>query len=294
MTITKVNPPGWPAGGKLTSAQANAFDTKLITALDKTGDTVSSGTITWGTGATLVIADAATLTISTLSASLTGKINIPAPGYINVATGGLIQFAAGGLMTMGGTQTVTGAGLVQTSAGGRIKLGDSDWLQLNTRTYSRYFPFANVVVPSGTANWSANIDGLKSAAAGAQIRFSLPTWLQDGATLASVDLLVFPAPGAHGSSVAHSVTIYKRTVAAGSGIPSWTSIGSESISAAGWGDGNVKTVSITVGSVISAGDQIAIDIFDETAGAGTYPVGGVYNVYLGASLNFSIAELRPA
>lgn len=37
MTISKVNAVGWAVGEKLTSAQANAFDTKIITALDGSG-----------------------------------------------------------------------------------------------------------------------------------------------------------------------------------------------------------------------------------------------------------------
>lgn len=43
MTITKVNASGWSSGAKLTSTQANSFDTKIVTALDKTsaGDTLS-------------------------------------------------------------------------------------------------------------------------------------------------------------------------------------------------------------------------------------------------------------
>lgn len=43
MTISKVNASGWSFGEKLTSTQINSFDTKLITALDKTsaGDTLA-------------------------------------------------------------------------------------------------------------------------------------------------------------------------------------------------------------------------------------------------------------
>lgn len=52
MTISKVYPATWSVGEKLTSAQANSFDTKLITALDKTpaGDTLAGQVVASGLG----------------------------------------------------------------------------------------------------------------------------------------------------------------------------------------------------------------------------------------------------
>lgn len=55
MSISKVNVPGWGVGDQFTSTQANAFDTKIITALDKTsaGDTLS-GAITLSTAGRII------------------------------------------------------------------------------------------------------------------------------------------------------------------------------------------------------------------------------------------------
>lgn len=291
MAFTKIWPAGVSAGQVLTHTEFTALDLDHENSVDKTGDTVTGGM----TFSSQVDMDGALSVNDAAAFTATSATVVQSGATWAVQSGATFDFQNGSTSKSTGTFLITGAnGKLQTASSGRVKLNDSDWVELNSRTVSRYFPFANVVVPTGTSNWTANIDGLQSGAAGAQIRFSMPWWLQDGATLATVDLFVFPAPGAHGTSTAHSVTIYKRTVAAGAGVPSWTSIGSASISAAGWGDGNVKSVAVTVGSVISAGDQIAIDIYDETAGTGTYPVTGVYNLYLGATLHYTMTEHRPA
>lgn len=113
MAITKVNLPGWGFGDKLASAQINSFDTKIITALDKTtaGDQLA-GVVT--------MAATAALRASTSGAKISATVS---GAKIEATTSGATIEASGGADII-----VTGAGsTLATASGGRISLGDNDY-----------------------------------------------------------------------------------------------------------------------------------------------------------------------
>lgn len=148
MTISKVNPPTWGVGAKLTSAQANSFDDKIITALDKTsaGDTLSgkvqcSGvgriidsyvvgadadtTYSAGTASTIVVPNTITAnrvyTFNTTGASTGDQINVlckPGPYTITLVD----DPSLGTIATLGGqTGTVSlSCNMIYTGAGGWV------------------------------------------------------------------------------------------------------------------------------------------------------------------------------
>ena len=127
MTISKVNPSGFGVNSLLSSAQMNAFDTKIITALDKTtaGDTLA-GAITVASGGSITLAAGATLSApSTSYVALTlgvgAVINANAVGVIGSnAASAIYSAAAGGIRSsfVGGIDTNVAGGISSGVAGG--------------------------------------------------------------------------------------------------------------------------------------------------------------------------------
>jgi len=117
MSITKINPPGWPLGGEVTSAQFNAIDTKLITALDKTsaGDTLS-GVVTVAAGGGLYMSGANTYI---QAASATAQI-------VAAVSGAVIGATASGAYV----EASTAGAKIRTRNGGRLEHGDNDYPNL--------------------------------------------------------------------------------------------------------------------------------------------------------------------
>ena len=305
MSFTKINPPGWASGDTLTHTQITALDTDHANAVDKTGDTVT-GAVAFGAGSSLTIAAGITATVSDGGALVVAGTETIS-GTANVATGGALTVQSGASFTLNTgssnsfrelvtvTKSAGANGTIQTASGGRFVLGDSDWVQMSSARAltGKSIHFGAITLPQGTTGWQTTLQGLQSTAAGATIQFPVQRHLMDGATLATVDIYVYPAPGSHGSSLGGSVTLYRRTLTAGSGLPGWTSIGTASLSATGWGDGNVKKVTITPAVALTSSDFVSIGVVDENVGSGTYPVSAAYNIILGAVLNYTITEQRP-
>lgn len=279
MAFSKTWPSGVAALQVLTHTEFTALDNDHANAVDKTGDTITSGhTITWGYGAILALANG-------------GAINGVAGAAFNFAgdmllTGGLATFTAEAGTTFvlkgtcgvyaGATFDVSGASTrIKTASGGRIVLGDNDYPTFSaTRNFARGVSLAGIVLPSGTTGWTVGANGLTSTASGANIsNFAVPQRLMDGATLASIDLYVTPSTTT--ATLGGLFTAYRRTLATGAGLAAWTSLGSVSISGASWTDGLVHKVTATVGAVISAADQFSFSIGDQTGGA--YAGGSVYH-----------------
>jgi hypothetical protein len=285
----------------LTHTEFTALDNDHANALDKTvaGDSIA-GAITWLSGSSATWANGSSATVNGHVTIGTGTLTVSGGGTFDLVAGcaATINTGAGLQVAAGAAIEVNGAGAeVHTYAGGRIVLGDNDWIKLSAARAltGQMVHFGASPLPAGTTGWSQGLNGLTSTAAGATCQFPIQRSLKDGATLATVDVYVYPAPGAHGATLAGTVTMYKRTLVGGAGVPGWVSVGSVSMTGGGgtWGDGQIKKLTFSPAAVVTSSDEISFGISDENVSGGTYPVGGVYNIVMAAVLNYTITEHRP-
>ena len=172
MTFSRINPPSWGVGAKLTAAQINALDIQLAKALDKTGDTVSSGTIAFGTSQT--ITHAGFLSVSGTLAT-TGLVGFNGGTAAQFASASSCAFASGStttfqfgstlsIATLGATLTgklaIPAPGYIDVQAGGLIQFATTAQLTM----------LGNQYVSSGT--------GRITTTAGGRIVLSDNDWIQ--------------------------------------------------------------------------------------------------------------------
>lgn len=293
MTFSKTYPAGVSAGMVVTHQAFQDIDEKTALAVDKRGDTIdAAATITWPSGSTCAFSLGSTLTISTLGAHLAGKLNVDNLGYINVDSGGLIQWAAGSTATIAGTLNVVSTGIIKTGSGGRIQLNDADWIELADAPRaltSRMLNLGASPLESIVAGWTQTSDGVTSGAAGAAFAMAVPQ-LHDAAALVSIDVFVLPDPVPRVPSSAGSFALKYRAPAAGAPTPLQNVGGATgSLTSAGWGDGQVKQITLAIGATVSAANVYLLSVVDESGGGYT---GG--NKIQGVAFNYTIADCRPS
>lgn len=310
MTFARVKPTGWSRGETLTTAEINALDTNQANAVDKTGGTTITGSITWGSGSSAAWNNGSSVTQQAGSTwTLEGATSIPTGVTVTFAGGSTLNVAGStdfagtttfsGAVTMSGTLTVSGAGKVKTSASGRIELGDNDYPTFSaTRSRS-----VRIGITPALAYWAStytdftydsSTPGMTSATLGAA--FVVPLHgLHNGATLSTLDVYFTPRVTTTTPATPPSVQLYRRAITAGAAIGAQTALsGTATQSYTPGGDYNdgkalIMTYTCTTNNVIDTASYIYYLVVTDESGAGAV----VGNRYHAVVCNYTaIADMR--
>ena len=301
MTFSKTFPAGVAAGAVLTHSALQDIDQKTFQALDKSGDTVTSGTIAFGASQTITHAgllsvsgtlattgivgfNAGTAAQWAVGTTLTGSgtswaftnsaIALSGASYITLANSAIDAGPGATInLSVGATLNVASTSVIAVAAGGFLQMaGTVVPTFVTTRTYNRVVPLGGVVVrPDLSSLYAAWTTGIKSLTAGpaTALRFFLPHWLPDSVILNSVDLRFTPVGGHAGLPVGNiQLNIYYYTTAAGASFPAPSLIGAATyspVSLADYNNGQVKSlVSTPSAGLFSDTREYMFEIIDES------------------------------
>ena len=228
MAITKVRPGGFALNTKLLSTEMSSFDSKLVTALDKSsaGDTLS-GTVTLATGAAIVVPSTALFQAALIGTSViqANAVNVVQANTAN----GIMAYAAGGIGSYiaGGINAGIAGGIVSGATGGiSLTGGANDYPTYGTprtRTIHVSPITAATETTSAPGAWqrlSTNPAGLRTSLTNANIQagqigqFFMRVPQMQGATLASVTVSLFVSVAHNGQPVPAALPsffVYKST-----------------------------------------------------------------------------------
>lgn len=199
MAFQRVNPSGWPFGGKLTSAQQNQLDINVSNALDKTvaGDTLA-GVVGMGASAAVLVNTPGAKIVSSVLNGIQGTVN---QAIVANGNGCIVSLGANGGFWLAG--------------------GASDYPQFSpARTINRTRPLrASTVIPSA---WNSSNQYYLIGSAATGFIFCDLDGLIDGALLQSVSFQ-FIVTGTHaggvgGGWVPPAFTIFRQPVSNGSSL----------------------------------------------------------------------------